>query len=118
MFAYGIRCNETDLQMLPNVSADYYLEHNLLIFPSYSRPVYLDNGGKQLSGPYLAKLKRIIEYAKSVVQITDMEHPYITEEEDVVVKLLKATSLNADSSWYYVPELASAETSPCIVIGE
>ena len=118
MFAYGIRCTETDLRKLPNMSADYYLEHGLLVFPSYSRPVYLDNHGKPLAGPYLSKLKRIIENSKSVVQIDDMEHPYITDEEDVAVKILKAASLNTDSSWYYVPELATPDTSPRIVIGE
>ena len=118
MFAYGIRCNEIDLPKLPNLSADYYLEHGLLVFPSYSRLVYLDNRGKQLSGPYLTKLKRIIETKRNAVQIDDMEHPYITEEEDTAVKILKAASLNADSSWYYIPEVATPDTSPRIVIGE
>lgn len=103
MFAYGIRCTEAELQQLPDIPADYYQEHGLLIFPSYSHPVYLTNRGNQLSNTYLSKLKRIIEHATTAVQIEDIEHPYITEEEHLAVKTLQALSLDAASSWYYIP---------------
>lgn len=103
MFAYGIRCTEAALHQLPDLPADYYQEHGLLIFPSYSHPVYLTNDGNQLTNAYLSKLKRIIEHATTAVQIEDMEHPYITEEEDLAVKTIQALSQNASSSWYYIP---------------
>jgi hypothetical protein len=103
MFVYGIRCPQTELATLPkSTDADYYMEHNLLVFPRYTHPSCVRNYRSTLTGDFIRRMKRIVEDYKNVHEV-DLEDPYITDEEAAAVGALQTVTPGLLPAWYYVP---------------
>ena len=101
MLVYGIRCKPEQLVNLPSeASADYHVEHNLLVFPSYTRPLTLNSNG-HLTKQFWDEFNAIIHGRTWVV---DREHPYITEEEFAILRAIKEISPLTTTDWFYLPE--------------
>jgi len=111
MLVYGIRCGLADLIGLPeNTLADYYMDYGLLVFPDYSKATCIQNYGDQLNQNFFDNLKRVVEGADKVYEI-DLEQPYITEKEDVVVKRIQETTPGVLPCWYHVPKIAATPSA-------
>jgi hypothetical protein len=110
MLVYGIRCASASLATLPAVVADYYTDYELLVFPAYSRPTFLMNHGGTLSPRFLNAAKRLVEQPFTVQQFDD-EDPFVTDEEDAVIK-----ALGTSPAWYHVPFLAKSVVTPHLEI--
>jgi hypothetical protein len=103
MFVYGISCKSAHLVDLPpRTEADYYKEHSLLVFSSYAKPACIRNYGPTLTPYFLHKAKQLIENTNRLITV-DLEHPYITEDEDAAVKVLQQLSPESHLSWYSIP---------------
>lgn len=103
MLVYGIRCNSATVVSLPNTTnADYYMEHELLVFPSYNRSTCIRNYGSTLTQRFLADFKRIAE-TPDTVHSMELEDPYITEEESALIQTVQASLPSARAGWYYLP---------------
>jgi hypothetical protein len=106
MFVYGIRCAPADLKELPSDAiADYYLDYGLLVFPTYTRPSCVRGA---LTPEFWDRVRRI---ASNRVHSVEFEHPYITDEENDVVRALKYLYPLSGPDWYYVPVAASSQES-------
>ena len=117
MFVYGISCKPSHLVDLPpRTDADYYTEYGLLVFTAYVKPACIKNHGPLLTAHFIQAAKRLIENADRVIEV-DLEHPFITEDEDAAVKVLKQLSPESQLAWYSIPRVATAETSPQMIIG-
>jgi hypothetical protein len=100
MFVYGIRCNPCDLLHLhADAVADYYMNYSLLVFPSYTRPTALRAYGR-LTPDFWAQARKVIQ---GTVYIADNEHPWITDNEDTIVRKLQELNPAHQTNWYYVP---------------
>jgi hypothetical protein len=100
MLVYGIRCTPSELLNLPaEVTADYHVEHKLLVFPSYTRPTILSANGR-ITQKFIDELQAII---RGKAWTIEREHPYITEEEHQVVLALKEANPLITTDWFYIP---------------
>jgi hypothetical protein len=100
MLVYGIRCDPSELLSLPKeVTADYYVEHKLLVFPSYTRPTVLNANGS-ITQKFMDELKAVV---RGRAWVMEREHPYITEEEYAVVTALRASNPLITTEWFYMP---------------
>jgi hypothetical protein len=110
MFVYGIRCSPSDLLGLPSGAiADYYMDYSLLVFPCYTRPGVLQSYG------YLTPdfWKRAGKMIGGNVHVVEREHPWISPEEDAVVRVLREQYPAIQTEWYYVPRShIGGETDP------
>jgi hypothetical protein len=105
MFVYGIRCTPMDLINLPTIAADYYLEHELLVFPSYTvSSTYMANGF--LTSSFWTRVQQLLQDT-GALQIVDLEHPYISEEEYDCVKNLQCFREHTKTHWFYVPRISA-----------
>ena len=103
MFVYGISCNSATVVTLPNTTnADYYMEHELLVFPTYNRPTGIRNYGVTLTQRFLDDFKRLAEKPDALHSM-EMEDPYITEEESALIQVVQAVLPTARAGWYYLP---------------
>jgi len=103
MFVYGIRCNSATVVTLPNTTnADYYMEHELLVFPTYNRPTSIRNYGPSLTQRFLTDLKRIAGNP-DVLHSMELEDPYITEEESALIQTVQDSMPATRAGWYYLP---------------
>jgi len=103
MFVYGIHCNSATVVSLPNtIHADYYMEHKLLVLPTYSRPTCVRNFGPTLTPRFLADVKRITE-APDTLHSMELEDPFITEEESTLIQLVQDAQPTTRAGWYYLP---------------
>ena len=103
MFVYGIRCNSaTVVTLAGSAEADYYMEHELLVLPAYSRPTSIRNYGPMLTQRFLVDVKRIVE-APDTLHCMELEDPYITEEESTLIQVVQAALPAARAGWYYLP---------------
>lgn len=103
MFVYGIRCSASVVIRLPNTAdADYYMEHDLLIFPTYSYPTCIRNYGLKLTKRFLRDFKRIAERPNEV-HVFDFEDPFLEEEEAALIRVVCAEMPGSSPSWYYIP---------------
>lgn len=100
MLVYGIRCTPSELLSLPReVTADYHVDHNLLVFPSYTRPLVLSANG-HITDKFCDELRAII---RGKAWQVEREHPYITEEEHHVVLTLQDSNPLITTDWFYIP---------------
>ena len=100
MLVYGIRCTPSELLSLPKeVTADYYVEHNVLVFPPYTRPFVLSANG-HVSDKFCDELRAVI---RGKAWMVEREHPYITQEEDTVVRALKEANPLITTDWFFLP---------------
>jgi hypothetical protein len=103
MFVYGIFCNSATVVSLPNTTnADYYMEHELLVFPTYNRPTSIRNYGPSLTKRFLNDFKRIAEKPDALHSM-ELEEPFITEEESALIQTVQASMPAARTGWYYLP---------------
>lgn len=100
MFVYGIRCTPATNVTLPGTK--YYGTYGILAFPAYTRPTVLRNYGLRLSERFLRDLKQIVENPVKAYEV-DLEHPYITEFEDMIVKAVQRGQPGSELAWYHVP---------------
>ena len=100
MLVYGIRCDASELLNLPaEVTADYHVEHKLLVFPAYTKPTVLSANG-QITQKFIDELQAVV---RGKAWIVEREHPYITEEEHQVVLALKEANTLITTDWFYMP---------------
>jgi hypothetical protein len=100
MFVYGIRCSPSDLLGLPSGAvADYYMDYSLLVFPAYTRPGLLQSSG-YLTPDFWNRVRKMIS---GNVHVVDREHPWISPEEDAVVRALREQYPAIQTEWYSVP---------------
>ena len=102
MFVYGIKCAPELLRNVStSVSADYYMDYGLLVFPNYTKTTCVDSHGHL--GPYFwTHAKVILENPMAVISM-DFEHPWISDEEQDLVSSLP---LGTETAWFYVPMIA------------
>jgi len=100
MLVYGVRCTPSELLNLPaEVTAEYHVEHKILVFPSYTRPTVLSANGR-ITEKFLEELQAVIRGRAVAVE---REHPYITEDEHQVVLALKEANPLITTDWFYMP---------------
>jgi hypothetical protein len=107
MFVYGIRCTPQEIHLIPqHITADYYLDYGILVFPGYTRPTVINAHGRPNEN-YWRLVKPMIEQPYKM-HVTDLlEHPYITEEEASVLDALRPSHPGIQTDWFYVPIVAS-----------
>lgn len=105
MLVYGIRCSPADLPALPasDARADYYLDYGLLIFPNYTRTTCVNSHG-YLKKAFWDEVARVVGSPSQPHEVIQ-EHPYITDEEDEVVRSLRDSYPTVQPTWYYVPRV-------------
>ena len=104
MFVYGIRCSPNDLYGIHvQVTADYYTDYSLLVFPSYTKPPCLNSHG-YLSPNFWQLTRLLIENPKHV-RAMEFEDPYITESESALVEAMRDYYPSLKPEWYYVPRI-------------
>jgi hypothetical protein len=101
MYVYGIHCAPADLQTIPLIAeADYFMDYGLLVFPQYSKPVFLTTRGRTPSANFWADVAIV---AKRKIVPVSREDPYITDEEEEMVKAIQEIHPYSDLQWFYVP---------------
>lgn len=94
--------------MPTGLSADYYSNYSLLIFPQYSRSTCIHSHGHTTPEYWMTAKKIIAEPTR--VHTLDLEHPYLTEDEGDAVTMLQELHPGLEPSWYYVPIVAQTLT--------
>ena len=112
MFVYGIRCAPADLLAIASrlrqsgTEADYYMDYGILVFPQYTRPsVVQAHAG--LTPQFWSRVRRIVE-TPGRPHAVEMEHPWISDEQADVVRVIKEAYPTADTDWFYVPMMSAA----------
>ena len=101
MFVLGIRCNNATVNRIPAAAvADYYVDHGVLVFPRFTRAVSISNHGRKPTADFWHAAAKIIANRFHAV---DTELPWISEDEETMVKAIQETDRNAEVSWYYMP---------------
>lgn len=115
MFVYGIRCAPADLmaiyERIPqgSAAADYYMDYGLLIFPEYTRPSFIQ-AHAGLTDTFWNRVRRVVE-APNRPHTVELEHPWISDSQSHVVRIIKDAYPSTDTDWYYVPAVAAATPS-------
>jgi len=111
MLVYGIRCAPADLTNLPSDAiADYYMDYGLLVFPEYTRPLAVASHG-YLNARFWERAKLAVEQPTRCRVVDNLEHPWITDEENDVLVALRQYYPNIQTEWYNVPQVAVHEPS-------
>jgi hypothetical protein len=111
MFVYGIRCAPADLLAIASrlkqgsTTADYYMDYGLLIFPQYTRASVV-KAQMGLTPEFWNRVRRIVETPGRPHSV-ELEHPWITDEQSEVVRVIKEAYPATDTDWYYVPTVAT-----------
>jgi hypothetical protein len=110
MFVYGVRCTPSDLLGLTSdVSVDYYMDHGLLVFPTYTRATFMK--GSLRSEYFLSVLRRITEKPQRV-HVVDAEQPYLTDDEADVLRTLRDAKPLLEPEWFYIPATRDGARRP------
>lgn len=109
MLVYGIRCPVTVLSSLPpSPEFNYYMEYGLLEFAEHTRPTYLENYGRgPLTDEFVQRCK-VIATGKPIAatEMNVLEHPYISEDANNAVRIIRELYPTCDASWFHVPFVA------------
>ncbi len=108
MFVYGIMCDMADLAYLDaRLTADYYADNHLLIFPTYTRPTCMNAHGNP-SAVFWDAAKPILSKPNAVHEVS-LEHPYLSEEEGDAIAMIQELhpGTGRGPSWYYAPVVVS-----------
>ena len=97
MLVYGIRCTPSDIP--EEVLQHYNTEHNLLVFPAYTRPTLISTTGP-ITERFVYELKATF---RNTISTFEREHPYITEEEADILRTIKESNPLATTDWFYMP---------------
>lgn len=107
MYVYGIHCNPADIQLIPLVAtADYYMDYGILVFPQYTTAVHLTSRGQKPTSHFWEQVRIV---AKNRIMPISREDPYITEEEDEMIRAIKELRPYSDLQWYYIPATTCQE---------
>jgi len=101
MFVYGVRCTPQELLsgVLPeNLTADYYADWQLLVFPAYTRPTALRTHTGHLSAEFWHGVRLLLQEPNRLRQIEAAEDPWLAENEAAACGILGRAG-----AWYYVP---------------
>lgn len=102
MFVYAIKCGPELLRNVStSVSADYYMDYGLLVFPNYTKTTCVDSHG-YLGTYFWTHAKHILENPMAVISM-DFEDPWISDEEQ---ELITSLPLQIQPTWFYVPMVA------------
>lgn len=117
MFVYGVRCEPADVAALANrgcpVIADYYMDHGILVFPTYTMSTCLTAKSRRQMNPVF--WDRMATVATGTCREMDiLEHPYLSDEEAGALTTLRETKPEAVSSWYFLPEVVA----PALIVSE
>lgn len=111
MFVYGIRCAPADLMAIyerfpqGTASADYYMDYGLLVFPEYTRPSVIQ-AHSGLNDDFWNRVRRVVE-TPSRPHAVELEHPWISDAQSHIVRIIKDAYPTSDTDWYYVPAVAT-----------
>lgn len=117
MFVYGVRCGPADVTALANrgctVIADYYMDHGILVFPSYTKSTCLTaKSRRQMNSAFWSHMANV---AIGVCREMDvLEHPYLSDNEATALTILRETNPEAVSSWYFLPEVVA----PALIVSD
>jgi len=113
MLVYGIQCTQESATQLPKdlVTADYYTDYGLLVFPAYTRPTAIVSQGPRLTPEFWHTVRLIVQDPTRVYAM-DLEQPYVSDAEAETIKHLQSRRIQPD--WYHVPR--TADTNPHIVV--
>lgn len=114
MFVYGVRCNPVAVAALAKhaIVADYYMEHGVLVFSSYTRASFLESRGK-LTADFWRRVA--IVSGRNSREIDTLEHPYISDEEAEALETLREVQPELVTSWYYLPNTLPA---PALIVSD
>jgi hypothetical protein len=87
------------------LTADYYADNRLLIFPAYTRPTCMNAHGNP-NAIFWDTVKSILA-TSNVVREVILEHPYLSEEEGDAVAMIQELHPGQEPSWYYAPVVVS-----------
>jgi hypothetical protein len=101
MYVYGIHCEPADIQQIPLMAAaDYYMDYGILVFPQYTTSVYLTSRGQTPTPYFWSQVHTVV---KNKVMPVSREDPYITDEEEEMVRSIRDLRPYSDLQWFYVP---------------
>jgi hypothetical protein len=101
MYVYGIHCAPADIQVIPLVAAaDYFMDYGILVFPQYTTPTCITSRGRTPTPNFWADVAMV---TKRKVMPVSREDPYITEEEEEMVKAIRELHPYSDLQWFWVP---------------
>jgi len=116
MFVYGVRCGPAAVADLVNqgcdVTADYYMDHGVLVFPSHTRPTVIDARGN-LSAEFWNRVAACV--GQSCREIDMLEHPYISDDEATAMAEIRKSVPEAVTTWYYLPAVVQTPVPTLIV---
>jgi hypothetical protein len=107
MFVYGVPCSPQDLlsaDIPENLTADYYADWQLLVFPAHTQPTALRSHNGQLTPAFWNDVRALIENPRRPRNV-EREHPWLNEHEAAVAK-----SLGREPTWFYVPAVAVSQS--------
>jgi hypothetical protein len=117
MYVYGLQCSPQDLFGLPTeATADYYIDYGILIFPQYTRPTCVKSHGR-LTPAFWELVGKTIRNQGRAYIMDELEHPYITEEEDDVAWAVRELYPGRQTEWFYVPRVASVNQASDLLSG-
>jgi hypothetical protein len=111
MFVYGVRCSPAAVASLASLEADYYMDHGILVFPTYTRPTVIDARGS-LTPEFWSRVATVV--GRSCREIDVLEHPYIRDDEAAALAEIRESVPGAVTSWYYIP----AVVPPSLVVSD
>ena len=97
MLVYGIRCSQSDIPV--EILSHYNTKHNLLVFPAYTRPTLISTTWP-ITERFVYELRATF---RNTISTFEREHPYITEEEDDILRSVKQSNPLATADWFYMP---------------
>ena len=111
MFVYGVPCTPQELlgaNIPENLTADYYADWQLLVFPTYTHPTTLRAHTGQLSPEFWHEVRLIIENPRRPRHV-EREHPWLTEHESALVG-----SLGRSADWFYMPHTVAIPSTTVV----
>ena len=108
MFVYGIRCSIEDVAKInvQDLTANYFMEHGILIFPRCSKPTYLEAHSKTIHPEFAETCKKVLECKGfEAIPIDRFEHPELSDEEADAIDIIQQLRPDEDIQWFFVNEV-------------
>ena len=117
MFVYGVRCEPADVTALANrgcpVIADYYMDHGILVFPTYTKPTCLAaKSRRQMNPEFWNRLSAVA--GGNCREMDVLEHPYLSEDEAAALTTLRETKPAVVPTWYFLPSVIA----PALIVSD
>lgn len=104
MFVYGVPCTPEELlraDIPENLTADYYADWQILVFPTHTRPPTIRSHSGQLGPTFWHEVRLLVENPQQPRRI-EHEHPWLSDQESAVVE-----SVGRQAAWFYLPYLTA-----------